>query len=87
MVSASKVTSVEQLRKEVAGSVITRDDAGYEEARRAWDLTLNHYPALIVVAKDAQDIMAAVRFARESNLASPCNRPGMGCSIPPTITC
>jgi FAD/FMN-containing dehydrogenase len=82
MDSILTLTSLETLRQSVSGSVITADDAGYEAARAAWDLTLNHYPAVIVVAKDAQDIMAAVRFARESQLGIAVQSTGHGMQYP-----
>ncbi len=37
---------------------------GYDEARRAWNLNASQDPAVVVMAEDAADVMAAVRFAR-----------------------
>ncbi|MEO8607900.1 MAG: FAD-binding oxidoreductase [Chloroflexota bacterium] len=82
MESTPTITSVDELRKTLSGTIITPNDPDYEQARKAWDLTLNHYPAAIVVAKDAQDIMAAVRFAREAQLGIAVQSTGHGMLYP-----
>jgi FAD/FMN-containing dehydrogenase len=62
------VHDVDRLRAQVAGDVIAPGDADYETARLAWNLTARQRPALVVVADRADDILAAVRFAREQGL-------------------
>ena len=44
---------LEQLQSEVKGRVILRHDAGYDAARRGWNLTIDQRPALIVAADQA----------------------------------
>ncbi len=43
-------------------------DPGYEEARRVWNGAIDRRPALIARCRDAADVVAAVRFAREQDL-------------------
>lgn len=50
------------------GKVVTREHAGFDEARRAWNLIVDQQPAAVVFAESAEDIVAAVRFARERGL-------------------
>ena len=57
-----------ELRAQVQGAVVTPTDAAYDEARSAWNLSVSQYPALVVIAETAMDVVAAVRFAREFNL-------------------
>ena len=56
------------LRTAVAGEVFTRGDHGYDEARRAWNLTTDERPAVVVVAGSAADVVQAVRFARSRGM-------------------
>jgi hypothetical protein len=57
-----------KLRKTLVGEVITPRDETYKKARQAWNLRVNEYPALIVVARAKQDIIEAVCFAQEHSL-------------------
>jgi FAD/FMN-containing dehydrogenase len=58
--------------------VLVQDDAHYDDARRAWNLAVDQYPAVIVVAASASDIVKAVRFAREENLGIAIQSTGHG---------
>src|SRR5688500_5235737 len=51
------------------GEVLTSSDRGYDQARRVWNAMVDKRPALIARCADADDIAAAVRFAREQDLA------------------
>jgi FAD/FMN-containing dehydrogenase len=68
----------DQLRARVSGRVLTPQDEGYEAERKAWNLTVDQYPALIVVAQNANDIVEAVRFAREQDLEVAVKSTGHG---------
>lgn len=63
---------------EITGAVIRPDDAGYDEARTAWNLTVHHRPALIVVAKNTQDVVSAVQFAANEGLSVAVQSTGHG---------
>src|SRR5215472_15669440 len=55
---------LEALRAAVAGRVFVPGEAGYDQARRAWNLVVDQRPAVVVEAGSAADVARAVRFAR-----------------------
>ncbi|MBK8022962.1 MAG: FAD-binding oxidoreductase [Chloroflexi bacterium] len=61
-------TSVVALKEELRGTVICPGDAGYEAARRVYNAMIDRHPQIIIRCTDAADVIAAVRFARESGL-------------------
>jgi FAD/FMN-containing dehydrogenase len=58
---------LDQLRRS-CGDVVTSDDAGYDEARRLWNAIHDRRPAVIARPGNAQEVAAAVAFAREHDL-------------------
>jgi len=62
------VGSIDELRKIHRGTVITRDDPGYDEGRRVWNAMIDKRPALIVRCRTAVDVVNAVKFARDTGL-------------------
>ena len=56
------------LRSQLSGDLLTIADAEYDNARRTISLRSNRFPAAIVRAAGAQDVAAAVRFARTHEL-------------------
>jgi FAD/FMN-containing dehydrogenase len=60
--------AVERLRGRLAGQVLAPQDAGYDDARRVWNASIDRHPALIARCTGVADVIAAVRFARERNL-------------------
>ncbi|MDL4816410.1 FAD-binding oxidoreductase [Actinomadura opuntiae] len=57
------------MRKVIKGRVLGPGDAGFDEARKAWNLTVDQPVAAVVEAEDAEDVAALVRYARRSGLA------------------
>ena len=55
---------VEALRAAIAGQVFVPGQAGYDQARQAWNLAVDTRPAVVVVAESAADVAQAVRYAR-----------------------
>ena len=55
---------LETLRAAVTGEVSAPGEAGYDQARQAWNLAADERPALVVMAESAADVTQAVRFAR-----------------------
>ena len=60
--------TVSALRDQVQGETITADDAPYEEARRVYNAMIERRPRVIVRSAGADDVVAAVNFARENDL-------------------
>lgn len=69
-ISRISTTERTQLRARLTGGcqVIIPGDEHYNAARRAWNLSVDQYPALIVIAQTAPDIAETIRFARTQNL-------------------
>lgn len=72
------VADLERLQQQISGSVLTREDPGYDQTRRGWGLTIDQYPALIVVPNDAADVVAGVRFAGDAGLGVAVQSTGHG---------
>jgi FAD/FMN-containing dehydrogenase len=68
-----------------AGEIVRPDDPGYDAARAVWNSMIDRRPALIVRPTGTDDVVAALRFAREQELviAVRCG----GHSIPGFSTC
>ncbi len=59
-------TSIEQLRADLDGRVITPDDEGYDQARAVFYRSKDRRPAAIVRPADAGDVARVVTLARET---------------------
>ena len=53
----------------LSGQLLGPDDPAYDEARQIWNAMIDKRPALIVRCADADDVQAAVEFARTKGLA------------------
>src|SRR5262245_3809422 len=76
-------TGLDELRGAVRGAVIGRDDPDYDAARVLYNAMIDKRPEVVVRCVDAADVIAAVKFGRESGLdtAIRCgghNGPGLG---------
>lgn len=58
-----------ELRGNMKGVVILPGDTGYEDARKVWNGMIDKHPAAIARCTDEEDIMAAVKFAREGGMS------------------
>jgi len=54
--------------RDSAVSILTATDPGWDEARRAWNLAVDQQPAAIARPASAQDVVAAVGYARRHGL-------------------
>ncbi|WP_077304600.1 FAD-binding oxidoreductase [Terribacillus halophilus] len=52
----------------LTGRVIFRGEPGYEEARLNWNPYTNTYPLVIVFAQEHDDVVHAIKWARENNV-------------------
>lgn len=62
--------AVEALAADFAGRLLRPGDQGYEQARRIWNGQIDRRPALIAGCSGPADVMAAVRFARDHDVAA-----------------
>jgi len=60
--------ALDALRARVAGDLLMAAADGYDEARRAHDITVDRRPLAIVRAANADDVAEAIRFARRHAL-------------------
>jgi FAD/FMN-containing dehydrogenase len=65
---ATETRAFDQLRARCAGTVVEPRDETWNEARQAWQLLFDQQPAAVVFPADADDVVEAVRFARDSGL-------------------
>jgi FAD/FMN-containing dehydrogenase len=54
--------------KSLQGELLTSDSAGYDQARAIWNAMIDRRPALIARCAGADDVVAAVRFAKQHGL-------------------
>jgi FAD/FMN-containing dehydrogenase len=60
--------AVEELRAKIAGPIFTLSDEGYDAARSIWNAMIDKRPGAIARCTGTADIIAALRFARDSGL-------------------
>jgi len=60
--------SIQRLRERLRGRIFGANDDGYDEARKVFNRMIDKRPALIVRCESAGDVVAAVDFARETDL-------------------
>jgi UDP-N-acetylenolpyruvoylglucosamine reductase len=56
------------LASQLDGKIITPEHARFDDARRAWNLVVDQRPAAVALPESADDVAAAVLFAREFGL-------------------
>jgi len=59
---------IHSLESAFRGELFRPGDAGYDQARRIWNASIDKHPAVIARCAGVADIVSAVRFAREKNL-------------------
>ncbi|MHC1560061.1 FAD-binding oxidoreductase [Actinomycetospora sp. C-140] len=62
------ISRFEELRAAFTGTVVTADDAGYDQARRMWNGDIDRRPSVVAYCATAEDVAAAVSFARDASL-------------------
>lgn len=66
----------------IRGRTLHPGDDGFEEAGSGWLLSVEHRPAAVVVAADADDVAEAVRFAAAHDRPIAVESTGHGRSVP-----
>ncbi|WP_405788388.1 FAD-binding oxidoreductase [Streptomyces sp. NBC_00029] len=56
------------LREDLSGEVFAPEDPGYDEARTLFNAMIDRRPAVIAQCESTEDVVTAVRFARELDL-------------------
>jgi FAD/FMN-containing dehydrogenase len=56
------------LAQSFRGELLTSDSAGYDQARAIWNAMIDRRPAMIARCATADDVVAAVRFAKQHGL-------------------
>lgn len=62
------VPEIDELRGRVAGTVLTPDEAGFDDARKVWNGMVERSPAVVVRVAGPDDVAAALAFARARGL-------------------
>jgi FAD/FMN-containing dehydrogenase len=70
--------AADALRDRLHGDVYGPDDAGYDEARRPWNLAVEQRPALVAFPRTDADVIAIVAYAREQGLNVAAQATGHG---------
>ena len=69
MASPSKAgAALSALREDLAGDVFAPEDPGYDEARAVFNAMIDRRPAVIAQCVNEDDVVRAVRFARDLDL-------------------
>ena len=79
------MNGLSSLRETFAGEIVLPADPGYDQARAVWNRVFDRRPAIVARPVGVDDVVAALRFAREQELvvAVRCG----GHSIPGLSTC
>src|SRR5947209_5684833 len=73
------------LRMGFHGELVERGDSTYDERRKIWNGSIDRYPALVARSTGVADVMAALKFARGTDL--PVAVRSGGHSFPGQSTC
>jgi FAD/FMN-containing dehydrogenase len=76
---------VNELRTALKGKLLLAQDAGYDQARRVWNGSIDRHPALIACCASREDIVHAVQFAGAHSLLTAVK--GGGHSLSGQSTC
>jgi hypothetical protein len=77
--------AVSAFREQLRGRLVGLEDAGYDAARKVWNGRIDRRPPLIAFCAGTNDVIAAVRFAREQELVTAVRAGGHG--VPGTAVC
>ena len=75
-----QTSELETLRRRIAGDVIVEGEAGYDTARRAFELVLDQRPAAVAFPESPADVATIVSFARSVGLRVAPQSTGHGAS-------
>lgn len=61
-------TAIKEFGESLRGKIIIPGDSNYDESRKIWNAMIDRRPALIVQVADADDVSAAIKFARAKKI-------------------
>ncbi len=61
-------TIIEDLKKQLRGTLVLEKDKEYEEARKIYNAMINKHPGMIAYCVDVTDVVTCVNFARNNNV-------------------
>jgi FAD/FMN-containing dehydrogenase len=64
-----KQSAIDSLKTAVHGTVLTEGDSAYDKFRAVWNAMIDRRPALIVRCIGTTDVIAALKFARDTGVA------------------
>jgi FAD/FMN-containing dehydrogenase len=67
-IRSAPAVEIAPLRDLLDGDAFAAGDPGWDEARLAWNLSVDQQPAAVVLAESAADVSATVAFARATGL-------------------
>ncbi|KFZ37289.1 FAD-linked oxidase [Shewanella mangrovi] len=59
---------IDDFKQHFHGTIVTPNDPDYDEVRQIWNAMIDRKPAIIARCTGANDVMAAVKFARQHKL-------------------
>ena len=65
---SSGALDIAGLQEGFRGELLRPQDPGYEDARKVWNGSIDRFPALIARCAGVADVIAAVRFAKDTGL-------------------
>ena len=68
MLQTIDMASLGKLRHDFRGQLVLPGDAEYDRSRAVWNAVADRYPAIVARCTRVEDVVAAVRFARASDL-------------------
>ncbi len=69
MATQVESAALASLKNQISGKLLTNNDSDYDRLRSGWNLSINQYPALILIAQSVDDIVQGLKFAREQKMA------------------
>ncbi|HVO23733.1 MAG TPA: FAD-linked oxidase, partial [Candidatus Margulisiibacteriota bacterium] len=63
-----QTAAIDEFKTHFLGNVLLPGSAGYDEVRQIWNAMIDRRPALIARCASPEDVVHAVKFAREHNL-------------------
>src|SRR5687767_13605489 len=82
MANVAAKEALHELSAQISGTLLRPGDTEYDEMRQGWNLSINQFPALIVLVNDVQDVMTSVRYANAHNLGVAVQLTGHGAKYP-----